>query len=236
MQRQRQLMSDPRYREAWYEHLRLQMAGRRDKIKEVLQLTDEQADALIDLNIDRSLVWQFQTAPNPANEEEMRERRERAEEAQRTEESGLRGVLGDSKYAQYQEYLASSPSRQQVSRLQSELSGADALRDDQVEPLIAAMHMEQARMTKELQAYREEVRREGSASSTLQKMSERQAEAMTAAHTRMRNAASAILSISQLERLDAMLKRDVARNEAQARMQRIQETYALPNETGASQK
>jgi hypothetical protein len=227
--RQRQLMSDPRYREAWYEQQRLAMAGRRDKIKEFLHLTDEQADAIIDLSIDRQLTWQFQTAPDPANEAEFRERRERAEEAQRVEEAGLREVLGDSKFAQYQEYLATSPSRQQVSRLQSELSGADALRDEQIEPLIAAMHVEQTRMLKEIEAYQTDGRWQGDPSSVMQRMMERQAEAQKAAHARMRNAASAILSFSQLERFDALLKREEARQEAQARLQRIQQKLDPPD-------
>jgi hypothetical protein len=223
MARQRQLLSDPRYREAWYEQQRLAMAGRRDRIKDFLQLTDEQADAIIDLSIDRQLTWQFQTAPDPANEAEFRERRERAEEAQRAEESGLRAVLGDSKFAQYQDYIATSDSRQQVSRLQSELSGADALRDEQIEPLVAAMHVEQTRMLKEIEAYQKDGRWQGDPSSVMQKMAERQAEAQKAAHARMRSAASTILSFSQLERLDAMLKREEARQETQARMQRIQQ-------------
>jgi hypothetical protein len=234
MQRQRQLMNDPQYREAWYEQQRLQMTARRDKIKEYLQLTDEQADAIIDLNIDRMLTWQFQTAPDPANQEEMRERRERAEEAQRVEESRLREVLGDSKFAQYQEYLASSPSRQQVSRLQSELSGADALRDDQIEPLIAAMHAEQTRMTKDLQAFHKSLSWENDASAAMQKMSERQTEEMKAFHARLRKAAGGILSFSQLEQLDVMLERDVARHKAQERMQRIQQKWDTPAEMAAS--
>jgi hypothetical protein len=234
MQRQRQLMNDPQYREAWYEQQRLQMTGRRDRIQEYFQLTDEQANAIIDLSIDRMLTWQFQTAPDPANQEEMRERRERAEEAQRVEESRLREVLGDSKFAQYQEYLASSPSRQQVSRLQSELSGADALRDDQVEPLIAAMHAEQTRMTKDLQAFHKSLSWEGDASAAMQKMSERQTEEMKASHARLRKAAGGILSFSQLEQLDAMLERDVARHKAQERMQRIQQKLDPPVEMAAS--
>jgi hypothetical protein len=236
MQRQRQLMNDPQYREAWYEQQRLQMTGRRDKLKEFLQLTDEQANAIIDLNIDRMLTWQFQTAPDPANQDEMRERRERAEEAQRVEESRLRELLGDSKFAQYQEYLESSPSRQQVGRFQSELSGADALRDDQIEPLVAAMHAEHTRMTKDLQAFHKSLSWEGDGSAAMQKMSERQTEEMKASHARLRKAAGGILTLGQIEQLEAMLERDVARHKAQERMQRIQQKYEPPAGASASQR
>ena len=50
----------------------------------------------------------------------------------------------------------------------------------------------------------------------------------------MRTAASAILSQSQLEKLDAMLKRDLERHEAQQRMARIQSKLELPPELPAN--
>lgn len=222
MARQRQLLADPRYREAWYEQQRLQMVSRRERLKTVLGLSDEQAAALIDINIDRQMSWQFQTPTNDMTEEYMRGYRERMEAARLAEQTRLREVLGDAKYAKYEEYLESSASRQQVDRLRNELSGADALRDDQVEPLIAAMHAEQAQMMKEMQAYTETLGATAEQPASMQKMAERQTEQLKAANTRIRNAAGAILSFSQLEQLDAMLKRDVARHEAQIRMQRIQ--------------
>ena len=121
MARQRQLLKDPRYREAWYEQQRLQMSGRRERLKDALALSDAQADALIDLSIDRQLSWQFQTQTYPMTDETMREQRERAEAARITEQTKLREVLGETKYAQYEEYLATSPSRQQVDRLRGEV-------------------------------------------------------------------------------------------------------------------
>lgn len=230
MARQRQMMKDPRYREAWYEQQRLQMTGRRERLKDVLRLSDEQADAVIDLSIDRQMSWQFQTAPNPMTEESMREQRERMETARLAEQTRLREVLGEAKYAKYEEYLETGPSRQQVDRLRSELSGADALRDDQVEPLIAAMHAEQAQMVKDMQAYRESLGGEGDQAALMLKTADQQTEAMKASQTRIRTAAGAILTYSQLEHLDAMLKRDIARHETQVRMQRIQSKLEPPPE------
>ncbi len=51
---------------------------------------------------------------------------------------------------------------------------------------------------------------------------------MKAAHGRMHSAASGILSSAQLEKLDAMLKRDLERHEAQQRMSRIQSKLDSP--------
>ena len=49
----------------------------------------------------------------------------------------------------------------QVDRFRTQLTGADMLRDDQVEPLIAALHVEHAQMQQELQEYRETLSWEG---------------------------------------------------------------------------
>lgn len=222
MASQRRLLSDPRYREAWFEQQRLQQAGYRERLIDLLGFSAEQADVVIDLGIERQLTWQFQTPPDPMTEEYLREQKERAEAAQRTEKARLREVLGEAKYARFQDYLESSMSRQQVDRLRTQLSGADALRDDQIEPLIAAIHAEQAQMSKDMLAYRDTLSWDGDSSASMQKLSERQTEEIKAVNARIRNAAGAILGSGQLEQLDAMLKRDLASHEAQVRMQRIQ--------------
>jgi hypothetical protein len=125
--------------------------------------------------------------------------------------------------------MESRQSRMQVDRFRTQLTGGDMLRDDQVEPLIAALHVEQAQMQKEMQEYRDaDVVKIGASESQLQ-YAERQAELMKAAHGRMRSAASGILSNSQLDMLDAMLKRDRERLEAQQRMSRIQSKLEQPS-------
>ena len=98
-----------------------------------------------------------------------------------------------------------------------------------MEPLIAALHGEQAKMQKEMEEYRETLSGESDAMASSRQLAERQTELMKAAHGRMHSAASGILSSAQLEKLDAMLKRDLERLEAQQRMSRIQSKMEQPS-------
>jgi hypothetical protein len=55
-QDQRRALQDPRYRQAWREQSRLTYALRRDNIMRLVGLTQREADAVIDLQIDRELA------------------------------------------------------------------------------------------------------------------------------------------------------------------------------------
>ena len=55
-------------------------------------------------------------------------------------------------------------------------------------------------------------------------------ERLQATHGRMHSSAAAILSRSQLETLDAMLRRERERNDAVQRMSRIQSTLDTPGD------
>jgi hypothetical protein len=215
--RQRQLMSDPKYREAFREQQRLQLATRRDNFIRLLGFTPEQADAAIDLSIERQMNW---SAGIP---------QEHAESEERTYQAKLKELLGDEKSAQLQAYMESRQSRYLVDRFRIQLAGNDLLRDDQVEPLIAALHAEQAQMQKDLQQYRDTSGSESDAMAAQRQFAERQIEAMKTSYKRMHAAASGILSSSQLARLDAMLKRDLERHEAQQRMARAQSKLEQPS-------
>jgi hypothetical protein len=236
MARQRRLLNDPRYRDAWREQQRIQSESRREKMIELLGLSGEQADAIIDLGIDRQMSWQLQARPQSMTEETARQQKEKAEADERAFQAKLLEILGPEKRQRYQDYIASSGTRQQVERLRSQLSGADLLRDDQVEPLIAAIHTEQSQMSNELQAYRETLSWDGDTSASIQKFAEHQTAAMKATQARIRTSAGAILSSGQLKQLDEMLKRDLARHEAMLRMQRIQSKLEPPDEVTASQR
>jgi hypothetical protein len=225
--RQRRLMSDPRFREAYREQQRLLLATPRENFIRLLGFTSEQADAVIDMSIERQM--ESQNRSNVVSAEEIQKRKESMEAQERDYQAKLQNLLGADKSAQLQTYMESRQSRMQVDRFRTQLTGGDMLRDDQVEPLIAALHVEQAQMQKEMQEYRDaDVVKIGASESQL-KYAERQAELMKAAHGRMRSAASGILSNSQLDMLDAMLKRDRERLEAQQRMSRIQSKLEQPS-------
>jgi hypothetical protein len=155
--------------------------------------------------------------------------KERLEAEERAYQTRLRDLLGEEKSAHLQTYMESRQSRMQVDQFRTQLTGADMLREDQVEPLIAALHAEQAQMQKDLEDNRETSSGQVDAPVWQRQYYERQVELMKGTHKRMHSAASGILSSSQLERLDAMLKRDLERHEAQLQMQRIQSKLDQPS-------
>jgi hypothetical protein len=220
--RQRRLMSDPKFREAYLEQQRLQLATRRENFVRLLGFSPEQADAVIDLSIERQMDSQTRMKSGEMTAEEMQQRKEKMEAEERDYQAKLRNLLGETKAAQLENYMESRQSRMQVDRFRMQLGGAEPLREDQVEPLIAALHTEQAQMQKEMQEFQGTLALEDSKAGFGRQYAERQTEAMKAAHKRMHSAATGILSSAQLEKLDAMLKRDLERHEAQQRMSRIQ--------------
>ena len=214
--RQRKLMSDPRYRDAFREQQRLQLATRRENFIRLLGFSPEQADAVIDLSIERQMNW-----PSGIPQEQ-------GEQESRTYQEKLRALLGEDKSAQLQNYMESRQTRMQVDQFRTQLTGGDALRDDQVEPLIAALQVERSQMQQDLEEYRASFAADDNSEASQRKYNERQTALLKATHDRMRTAASAILSQSQLQKLDAMLKRDLERHEAQQRMARIQSKLEPP--------
>ena len=58
----------------------------------------------------------------------------------------LPSAAGEDKSAQLQNYMESRQTRMQVDQFRTQLTGGDAFRDDQVEPLIAALQLERSQM------------------------------------------------------------------------------------------
>jgi hypothetical protein len=217
----RRMMNDPRYREAQREQNRLSLALRRANLIRLLGLTPEQADAVIDLQIDHE--WQreeFMT--DVANEEQRQQRQQRAEAQDAELRTKLQTMLGQEKTARLERYMETRQSRMQVDNFRGQLSATNMLRDDQVEPLIEALHAERSKMRQELQDYRDTLNWDGQATETWRSYGERQTELMKTMHAGMHSAAMSILSASQLQELDATLERELQRHMAQQRMQQIQ--------------
>ena len=142
-------------------------------------------------------------------------------------------MLGPEKSARFQQYMETRMSRMRVDQLRTQLAGADALREDQAEPLITALHGEYARMQEDVRAYREQLSPQDATPDSRQKFNERELEFQKATYERMLSAAGPILSSTQLEKLDAMLKRDLERYEAQERMQRLEAKLTSSKTTNA---
>lgn len=202
---QRRMLQDPRYREAYREQARLNFGLRRENLIRVAGLSAEQADAVIELQIDRELKWIED--PDSVNQHFAASEREH--------QARLRELLGEEKHARLQQYMESRASRMRVDQFRNLLGGADMLRDDQVEPLIAALHTENAQLQRELQEFRQ-------AAASWNQFEERRLELEKDAHARMHVSAASILSQTQLQKFDAMLKRELERRAAEQRMQGLQ--------------
>jgi hypothetical protein len=231
---QRNLMRDPKYREARRQQQRLAYAPRRANLIRMLGLTPAQADAAIDLQLDQEAAWDEIYQAEVTTDESRMERRARLDALDQAHQDKLRELLGEEKRARLQTYMESRQSRMQVDGLRSELSEANALRDDQVEPLIAALHLERAQFKSDLQGYSDTLSWEGDTSDTWLRYSERQAELMKSMNARMHASASSILTAPQLEALDAQLGREFARFEAQQRVNRIQSKLERANAPATS--
>jgi hypothetical protein len=218
--RQRHLMSDPRYREAFREQQRLRLATRRENLLRLIGMSPEQADAVIDLTIEQQMEMQMHQGWSDVQE--------------RAQQAKLIELLGQEKSAQLQTYMESRQSRMQVDRFRTQLTGADVLRDDQVEPLIAALHAEQSQMQRELSEFAGTLNQQSDPTGTQLIYMERETELLQETYDRTRSSAATILSGPQLRQLEAMLKRDIARRETQLRMQRMQSKFEPPPEVAGS--
>jgi len=204
---QRKLMSDPKYRDAWHEQQRVLYARRRDNLIRVVGLTAEQADAVIDLQIDREENWFQNTAG-------LTDQRIKADEV--ADQQRLGEMLGEDKRRQLQAYMETRATRMRVDDFRSELAGADALRDDQVEPLIAALQVEDARMRKEMDDVWKS--RSGDDPEAQRQLGDHRMQILKATYERMHSAAAPVLTSSQLDKFDVMLKRDLDRRSAAQRV------------------
>ncbi len=138
---ERRLTRNPAYREAWRKKRRLEFqTGFRD-MQRVLGISREKADEVITYLVESELRGLERPSPNPTNDEELRQRRIDIEASTRKREAELTEILGAQTAARFKEFSDSMPSRYQAYELRTALgNGAEALRDDQFEPLISAMY------------------------------------------------------------------------------------------------
>jgi len=217
MAHQRRMLQQPKYREAWRAQMRLNYTLRRDNVIRLLGFTPEEADAVVEIAIERQLSWIDRASEKPMSQESTQQQQALYEQDKREDDVKLREVLGEAKLAQFQEYMESRSTRIHVDQLRPRFTGTDTLRDDQVEPLIAALHVERTRLHTEQQEFRKMSHSDDSPS--VQQYSERELELLRAAHERMHVAVAPILSASQLKRFDVLQKRDLERQELEGRMQ-----------------
>lgn len=225
---QRRLLRDPKYRDAWKAQYRLNYTPRRENAIRLLGFTPAQADAWLELQIELDLARVEAAEVDEKDNASVRQRQELMDAAERHYQDQTRALVGDIQYEKLQQYMESRGSRLKVDRFRNQLGDTDALRDDQVEPLITALHAEEARMMDELNQFAATFEPQEITPETQARYGERQVELLTAAHKRMRTSASAILTGAQLKVLDAMFKREEQSQLAQQKMNAIQAVQANP--------
>jgi len=231
---ERRILQDPNYREARRNFRELElMAGHLDLAK-ALGITPEKARRLIALYVDRELEYLDQRNLNPRNEAEIEKRQAQAEQRQRDLDMEVVALLGERKYAEWAAYSASLQVRHEVNQLGSSLFAAGApLKEEQIEPLIAAIQAERARARQELKDYTDSlVWSDERATDSHRYRDEREVELSEAANRRVHDAASKILSRPQLDALDLYLKRRLELEEAQTRMHGAQADWLRLNAGG----
>lgn len=219
---ERRLLSDPKFREARKAQRRLELASWYEEAIQILGMTPAQADQVLDLVIERELDWSGR--PNPRDDAELAQRQRKIEESRRNHAAALTTILGATQATQWEQYVASQPSRFEVRQLRTQLSSTmDPLRDDQVEPLVAALAVEREQLSQELKAYSESLDWDGAnAESARSKYDRYQAERIGAADQRAYASASMFLSQRQLGELELMRKRQREMQQARERMMRAQ--------------
>jgi hypothetical protein len=210
-------MSDPKYRDAYRAQERLRLATRRENLIRLIGMSPEQADAVIDITIEQQMVMQTDSWSDAQ------------ENAQRAK---LDELLGEQKSAQLQTYMETRMTRMQVDQFRTQLTGGDVLRDDQVEPLITALHAERSQMQRDLEEFSRTLNQDTDPVGTRRKLMERETELMKETYGRMQSSAAAVLSGTQLQKLEAMLKRDIDRRVAQLQLSRLQSKFEQPGVTG----
>jgi len=227
---QRQLLNDPRYLEAMREQRRLTYRLRRDNAMRLFGFSRETADAIVDLDVDEEIRMLSVTPTDKTDEIRLI-----YEESKRDHDAKLLALLGQDRFDQWQTYMETRGIRMQVDRFRAQLSGADVLRDDQVEPLITAMAAEETQMRSALDQYRESLNWDGDTSDSATKLREKQAEITKAASRRMLASAASILTASQARRLEEMLNTDLQQRAMQDRIESLRQQIgpAPASDTGA---
>lgn len=218
--RERQLMRDPRYVAAKREQMRLSLASQRTHLIRSLGFTPQQADSTIELTID-DRMWQDGVPIGDTTPESHDAARARYDAFQQEQQGKLRALLGEEKRMQLEKFVESRPTRLQVESLRSRLNDADPLRDYQIEPLIAALHVEQSQLNSELEKYREDHQQDGDTDEGYRLYSERSSQLTKAAYARMITSASSILSKTQLKALEQQLQENLAWHDAGQRVHRL---------------
>lgn len=232
MDRQRELMQDPQYRDAMRRQQRARMVSTYPGLREALGLSPEQADRFLDLLADHQVSemqhMDFMHAHKDANELQrtqaaMQERYQRHQEELETQ-------FGPGIQQRWREYQETLGQRHRVAALQSELAMAGVPLDrDQSQALLNALVDEHRRQTQELTAGTLVANAMMPVGSASHADPSKWVEAQERAHERLLSSLQSTLSTQQLGRLEEMFAREREVRRASMELMRAQglETPAM---------
>ncbi|HJS21072.1 MAG TPA: hypothetical protein VJ764_00320 [Steroidobacteraceae bacterium] len=138
-------MRSPIARDLMKAHQRDWIRRSGDELFELLDLSPEQRDALIDLMADAQTPAVDYSAPGSTDPAALQNMHNRLREQQRETDLAIKELLGEEKYRAYQDYQGSAMERMQVAELQRLFDGTPTpLRAEQSAQLLAALGEERA--------------------------------------------------------------------------------------------
>ena len=239
---QQALMNDPEYRTALRKQQRLTLARQYPDLMEDLEISQDQADQLLDLLTDQQIeAMQEANRVDPealqSDPNAMAQYRQKMMERSRAHQAAIAQALGQGGMQRWQDYQSTMGSRFRTRQLSQALETAGIpLREDQQRSVRRALAQHEKQMQQEAQdfAARLPSREEMSAADRL-KLQEDQLERMQSYYERARDSVAGILSAEQLEQYKSIHDQELAMSRAALRVQRAQlEANGGENELSAS--
>ncbi len=225
--RQRELLRDPEYRQAMRTQHRFGLQQAHPDLARELNISQEQADRLLDLLVEQQLRNMENLAPFSADKQptqaEIAQMQKAMQQRQRDDLKEIGALLGNNGMQQWQDYQNSMGARMRVRQLASELDGAGLpLRGDQRAPLRDALAQFERQTTEERRL--EATSRDFNTMTPAERLTwqEEQIERSAQSYERARDAVSHILTPEQLRTYRELQERDLVMRRAGLRMQRAQ--------------
>jgi hypothetical protein len=209
-EREQRMMQHPEYRDLLRARQRLSLSQTHPDLGELLQISKELADQLLDLLAEQQVREQAASRPMwPSHMDvaAVQAFTEKAQQRQRANEAELTALLGATKFQEWKEYEQSGMARLLVQRLQHLLPQDARLRSDQLRPLVREIARQQRQLFEDraLSLPPDQVPDEA----WQKQMRERHLEQTAAVNQRILEASASILSPRQLEHLESMLQQNL---------------------------